>query len=194
LTLLLLGTVFAVPTSREVLLRKLVAAANERPTHPVRYEPAYVRLSYPGGDVPSDTGVCTDEVIRVYRAVGIDLQKDVHEDVVANPGAYIASMRPGQRKADANIDHRRVPMLRVFFRRNAESLPTTQNPDDYVPGDIVTWDLGRGLTHIGLVVDQKSLLRRRYKILHNIGAGPKIDDSLFDWKITGHFRYYGVGH
>lgn len=177
---------------REQFTRRLVAAAIERSRVHVRYVPGYVRMPYPSGDVPADTGVCTDEIIRIYRAVGIDLQKGVHEDMVRNFGAY---PRFWNRTApDSNIDHRRVPNLIVFFGRNGETLPKSQNPSDYRPGDIVTWDLGRGLTHIGMVVDRKPLGHDRYEILHNIGNGPEIEDVLFNWKITGHFRYYGPKH
>jgi uncharacterized protein YijF (DUF1287 family) len=170
-------------------LSNLSSAAIERTQHVVRYDPAYVRLPYPGGDVPADTGVCTDEVIRAYRAVGIDLQKEVHEDMAANFSAY--PRKWGRREPDPNIDHRRVPNLMVFFSRKGEVLPITDRAEDYSPGDLVTWDLGRGLTHIGMVVDKKTVFSRRYMIVHNIGAGPKLEDVLFDWKITGHYRYFG---
>jgi uncharacterized protein YijF (DUF1287 family) len=176
---------------RRNFLRQFVAAAIERTHHTVRYDGTYVRIAYPGGDVPAGTGVCTDEVIRAYRAVGIDLQKEVHEDMAANFSAYPSKWRWLRNAPDANIDHRRVPNLMVFFSRKGEVLPITNRADDYAPGDLVTWDLGRGLTHIGIVVDQKSLLRRRYMIVHNIGQGPKMEDVLFDWKITGHYRYFG---
>jgi uncharacterized protein YijF (DUF1287 family) len=176
---------------RRNFLRQFVAAAIERTHHTVRYDATYVRIAYPGGDVPAGTGVCTDEVIRAYRAVGIDLQKEVHEDMAANFSAYPSKWRWLRNATDANIDHRRVPNLMVFFSRKGEVLPITNRADDYAPGDLVTWDLGRGLTHIGIVVDQKSLLRRRYMIVHNIGQGPKMEDVLFDWKITGHYRYFG---
>jgi hypothetical protein len=175
--------------ARQTFLHRFSAAALERTQHVVRYDPAYVRLPYPGGDVPADTGVCTDEVIRAYRAVGIDLQKEVHEDMATNFSAY--PRKWGRREPDPNIDHRRVPNLMVFFGRKGESLPITDRADDYDPGDLVTWDLGGGLTHIGMVVDRKTLLTRRYMIVHNIGAGPKMEDVLFDWKITGHYRYFG---
>jgi len=175
--------------SRHALLHRFAAAALERTQHAVRYDPAYVRLAYPGGDVPADTGVCTDEVIRAYRAVGIDLQKEVHEDMAANFSAY--PRKWGRREPDPNIDPRRVPNLMVFFSRKGESLPITDRPEDYAPGDLITWDLGHGLTHIGMVVDRKALFARRYMIVHNIGAGPKLEDALFDWKITGHYRYFG---
>ncbi len=183
---------FAADIRRE-FLKKFVAAAVERTHHAVRYDPAYVRLAYPGGDVPPDTGVCTDEVIRAYRAVGVDLQKEVHEDMVVNFSAYPSQRRWGRTSPDANIDHRRVPNLMVFFSRKGEVLPISTRSGDYQPGDLVTWDLGGGATHIGMVVDQKALLSRRYMIVHNIGRGPKLEDVLFDWKITGHYRYFGPG-
>lgn len=174
---------------RQDFLRQFAAAALARTQHAVRYDSAYVRLPYPGGDVPADTGVCTDEVIRAYRAVGIDLQKEVHEDMAANFSAY--PRKWGRHEPDANIDHRRVPNLMVFFSRKGESLPITDRTEDYAPGDLVTWALGGGLTHIGIVVDRKTMFSRRYMIVHNIGAGPKMEDVLFDWKITGHYRYFG---
>lgn len=177
--------------SQKEFLRKFVAAAVERTHHVVRYDPKYVRLAYPGGDVPSDTGVCTDEVIRAYRAVGVDLQKEVHEDMVQNFSAYPSRSIWRFQHPDSNIDHRRVPNLMVFFSRKGEVLPISARTEDYQPGDLVTWDLGHGVTHIGMVVDQRSLLRRRYMIVHNIGAGPKMEDVLFDWKIIGHYRYFG---
>ena len=177
--------------SRQTFLREFAAAALDRTQHSVRYDPAYVRLNYPGGDVPAETGVCTDEVIRAYRAVGIDLQKEVHEDMAANFAAY--PRKWGRREPDPNIDHRRVPNLMVFFSRKGESLSITDRAEDYRPGDLVTWDLGRGVTHIGMVVDRKTLLTRRYMIVHNIGEGPKLEDVLFNWKITGHYRYFGPG-
>lgn len=177
------------PTKRQEFLSKLSAAAIERTHHIVRYDPGYMAIAYPGGDVPAGTGVCTDEVIRAYRAVGIDLQKEVHEDMAANFSAY--PTRWHRQGPDSNIDHRRVPNLMVFFSRKGETLPITNRAEDYAPGDLVTWDLGRGLTHIGMVVDRKTLLSRRYMIVHNIGQGPKMEDVFFNWKITGHYRYFG---
>ncbi|HKV95489.1 MAG TPA: DUF1287 domain-containing protein [Candidatus Angelobacter sp.] len=177
--------------SHKEFLRKFVAAAVERTHHVVRYDPKYVRLAYPGGDVPPDTGVCTDEVIRAYRAVGVDLQKEVHEDMVRNFSAYPSRSIWRFQHPDSNIDHRRVPNLMVFFSRKGEVLPISARADDYQPGDLVTWDLGRGVTHIGMVVDQRLPLSRRYMIVHNIGQGPKLEDVLFDWKIIGHYRYFG---
>lgn len=179
--------------SRQEFTRRLVAAAIERTHRPVRYVSAYVRIPYPGGDVPADTGVCTDELIRSYRAVGIDLQKEVHEDMMQNFAAYPNKRRWLLAHPDANIDHRRVPNLMVFFQRKGETLSITGRADDYAPGDLVTWDLGGNVPHIGIVVDQKSRSSGRYMVVHNIGEGPKMEDVLFNWKITGHYRYVGPG-
>src|SRR5262252_2008784 len=170
--------------ARHGFLKKLVAAAEERTHHTVRYDPAYVRIPYPGGDVPEDTGVCTDEVIRSYRAVGIDLHKEVHEDMEKNVSAYWRPRRWLARRPDTNIDHRRVPNLMVFFSRKGESLAITQVSADYLPGDIVTWDLGGHVPHIGIVVDEQSAEGGRHLIVHNIGQGPQREDVLFAWKIT----------
>jgi uncharacterized protein len=177
-------------STRQQFLNQLVSAAIERTGHPVRYEPAYVRIPYPGGDVPADTGVCTDEIIRAYRVVGIDLQKEVHEDMVANFAAYPRKWRWLSGKPDSNIDHRRVPNLMVFFQRKGESLPITSQAQDYNPGDLVTYDLGGNVPHIAIVANQKGS-GGRYQIVHNIGQGPTMEDVLFHWKITGHYRYYG---
>jgi hypothetical protein len=178
---------------RKEFLKRLVAAAEERTHHAVRYDGTYVRIPYPGGDVPADTGVCTDEVIRSYRAVGIDLQKEVHEDMEQNFSAYPRKWRWLSGHPDTNIDHRRVPNLMVFFSRKGETLGITQRAEDYSPGDIVTWDLGGNVPHIGIVVDQKSAADGRFMVVHNIGQGPKMEDVLFRWKITGHYRYFGPG-
>src|SRR5512135_2780696 len=154
-------------TSRQQFLDKLVAAAIERTHHVVRYDPGYVRISYPGGDVPADTGVCTDEVIRAYRSLGIDLQQKVHEDMLRNFEKYPRAWNLS--RPDSNIDHRRVPNLQTFFRRRGEVAPSSQNPADYVPGDLVTWDLGGGVPHIGIVVSRRSADGKRWMIVHNIG-------------------------
>src|SRR5258706_12904644 len=131
-----------VSASRRDFLRRLVSAATERTNHAVRYDPAYVRIPYPNGDVPAGTGVCTDEVIRSYRALGVDLQKEVHEDMQRNFSAYPNQRRWTLARTDTNIDHRRVPNLQVFFSRKGESLPVTSNESDYKPGELVTWNLG----------------------------------------------------
>jgi uncharacterized protein YijF (DUF1287 family) len=190
--LVLAGVLVAIPNlclpeAQNELLRNLVAAAVERTHHQVRYVSDYVRIRYPGGDVPADTGVCTDEIIRSYRAVGIDLQKEVHEDMMRNFAVY---PHRWLRRPDSNIDHRRVPNLMVFFARKGSELPISQRVQDYSPGDLVAWDLGGGVTHIGIVVDRKES-GERYMIVHNIGRGPQMEDVLFDWKIIGHYRYFG---
>lgn len=177
--------------ARRQFLERLVAAAVERTKHQVAYTSAYVHLDYPGGDVPAGTGVCSDEIIRSYRAVGVDLQKEVHEDIAKNWSAYPAREKWGQTHPDTNIDHRRVPNLMVFFSRKGVALPVTRRPEDYSPGDLVTWDLGGNVPHIGMVVSAKSVDNARHLIVHNVGEGPKMEDVLFAWKITGHYRYFG---
>jgi len=178
------------PSSGSEFLDRLAEAAVERTTREVRYDPTYFVIPYPNGDVPEAVGVCTDEVIRSYRKLGVDLQKEVHEDISKNFSAY--PKKWGLKKPDTNIDHRRVPNLMVFFERQGASLPVTQNARDYKPGDVVTWDLGGGLTHTGLVVNVFSEADpERLLIVHNIGAGPKMEDVLFNWTITGHYRYEG---
>ena len=174
--------------AHQQFLKRLVVAAKERTLHQVRCVPAYVRIPYPNGDVAPDTGVCTDEIIRAYRAVGVDLQQEVHRDMEQHFSAY--PRRWGSVHTDTNIDHRRVPNLMVFFSRKGEALPITANVSDYAPGDLVTWDLGGGVPHIGIVVDEKAA-SGRFMIVHNIGQGPKREDVLFNWKITGHYRYFG---
>jgi uncharacterized protein YijF (DUF1287 family) len=159
--------------TREAFLHQLSVAAIERTSHSVRYVSSYARIPYPGGDVPADTGVCTDEIVRIYRAVGVDLQKEVHEDMVANFALYPHHWQADIARPDSNIDHRRVPNLMVFFSRKGESLPTTSRAEDYSTGDLVTWDLGRGVPHIGIVIDKIAAGTGRHMIVHNIGAGPK---------------------
>jgi len=153
----------------------------------VQYDPAYVQIAYPNGDVPANKGVCTDVVIRAYRKLGIDLQKEVHEDMKANFNKYPKNW--GLSRPDKNIDHRRVPNLMTFFSRYGTVKKITQNAGDYQPGNIVCWDLGNGLTHIGIVSRQKSKDKQRYLIIHNIGAGQVSEDCLFDWKVIGYYSY-----
>lgn len=153
----------------------------------VIYDPGYYSIEYPNGDVPKDKGVCTDVIIRVYRKMGIDLQKEVHEDMKANFHVYPKNW--GLTSTDRNIDPRRVPNLMIFFERKGEVKPLSKNPSDYSPGDIVCWDLGGGLTHIGIVANQKSADKNRHLIVHNIGAGQVIEDMLFNFTIIGHYKY-----
>jgi len=155
----------------------------------VRYDPSYFRLDYPGGDVPADRGVCTDVIIRAYRKLGIDLQRAVHEDMRAHFGEYPRHW--GLQRTDRNIDHRRVPNLMTFFRRHGTVLPRSRDAADYRPGDIVCWNLGGGTTHIGIVSRQRSADGTRPLIIHNIGAGQVLEDSLFQYRIIGHYRYGG---
>lgn len=166
---------------------KLVSAALARTKAAVRYDPAYVSIPYPNGDVPADTGVCTDVVIRSYRALGFDLQKLVHEDMKANFAAYPRDW--GLSRTDTNIDHRRVPNLRTYFKRRGESLPVTQNPADYQAGDLITCTVAGRLPHIAIVVPSPDGGERPW-IVHNIGAGPKLEDRLFEFPLTGHYRYH----
>lgn len=159
---------------------RLVEAALFRTTQTVRYDPAYVVLDYPGGDVPADTGVCTDVVVRSYRALGIDLQPLVHEDMKASFSAYPKLW--GLTRPDKNIDHRRVPNLETFFKRHGGKV--TEEDAAFLPGDLVTWDLnGNGLWHIGIVVGPDTFV-------HNIGAGPVLETGLRQWTIVGHYRYH----
>lgn len=153
----------------------------------VTYDPAYIVIAYPNGDVPSDKGVCTDVVIRAYRKMGIDLQKEVHEDMKLNFNKYPKNW--GLKSTDRNIDHRRVPNLMTFFARHGYVKKITYNPEDYKPGNIVCWDLGKGITHIGIVSNKKSLDKKRYLIVHNIGEGQVLEDCLFEFKIIGHYQY-----
>jgi uncharacterized protein YijF (DUF1287 family) len=166
---------------------KLSESALELTKDHVLYDPAYFTIGYPNGDVPKNKGVCTDVIIRAYRKLGIDLQKEVHEDMLAHFDLYPGNW--GLSQPDKNIDHRRVPNLMVFFSRNGIVKPITFNAKDYVPGDLVCWDLGDNLTHIGIVVNRKSSDEKRYLIVHNIGSGQNLADCLFDYKIIGHYQY-----
>jgi uncharacterized protein len=166
---------------------KLSEAAIELTKVHVTYDPVYYRIPYPNGDIPANRGVCTDVIIRAYRKLGIDLQKEVHEDMVRNFDKYPHYW--GMSKTDKNIDHRRVPNLMKFFVRNGIVKSVNDNPDDYLPGDLVCWNLGGGITHIGIVVDRKSDDGLRNMIVHNIGGGQVMADCLFKFKIIGHYYY-----
>ncbi|MCG3723002.1 DUF1287 domain-containing protein [Vibrio cincinnatiensis] len=170
-------------------LSALVEAAKERTNYSVAYDGSYIKIGYPNGDVPPNIGVCTDVVIRSYRKLGVDLQVLVHEDMRDNFSSYPSNRIWGLSKPDRNIDHRRVPNLQVFFRRNGQSLPISAEGLSYKAGDIVTWVLPGNLPHIGIVTNELSGDKKRRLIVHNIGSGPVLADMLFDFKITGHFRY-----
>lgn len=156
----------------------------------IKYDPAYTRIAYPNGDVAADRGVCTDVLIRAYRKLGIDLQKEVHEDMKANFSLYPSRKTWGLKTTDRNIDHRRVLNLQTFFTRKGQSLPVSNKASDYRVGDLVTWDLGGGIAHIGIVVDRKTS-NGRPLVVHNYGGGQVSEDILFRYKITGHYRYGG---
>ncbi|MFH7004449.1 DUF1287 domain-containing protein [Flavobacterium bizetiae] len=156
----------------------------------IDYDPAYFSIEYPNGDVPKNKGVCTDVIIRSYRKLGIDLQKEVHEDMIKNFSVYPNLQKWGMTKTDTNIDHRRVPNLEIFFERKGEKLPVTQNPKDYKTGEMVTWLISNKLPHIGIVTSKKSKDGKRNLIVHNVGNGQVLQDCLFEYKIVGHYRYW----
>ena len=164
---------------------QLVRSAREQVGVTLGYDPRYRQLAYPGGDVPAETGVCTDVVIRALRAQRIDLQKEVHEDMRTQFDAYPRHW--GLTRPDRNIDHRRVPNLMTFFKRRGHGLPLSRDVTAYRPGDIVTWDLGRNTPHIGIVSDRKTT-GGEPMIIHNIGAGAREEGGLFAYRITGHYR------
>ena len=153
----------------------------------VVYDPGYFSISYPNGDVPKGKGVCTDVVIRAYRKLGIDLPKEVHEDMKKNFSKY--PQKWGLKKTDPNIDHRRVPNLQVFFTRFGKSLEVTDKASDYKTGDLVTWMINDKMPHIGIVTNRKSADGKRNLIVHNVGAGQVLEDCLFQYKITGHYQF-----
>lgn len=165
----------------------IVAAARAQVGVTVHYDPAYRKLGYPGGDVEPERGVCTDVIVRSLRAArALDLQRRVHEDLAANWDAYPHPARWGLSKPDPNIDHRRVPNLMTWFKRSGYSRTVTRAAVDYLPGDVVAWDLGRGILHIGIVSDLKS--DGVPLVIHNIGAGAREEDILFRYTIIGHYR------
>lgn len=169
-------------------LEKINAGAIEQTTQTTSYDASYVKLDYPNGDVPLNTGVCADVVVRSFRKAGIDLQKELHEDMKKNFAKY--PKKWGARRPDPNIDHRRVPNLMTWFDRQGKTRPATRDTKDYLPGDVVAWELDNGLPHIGMVSKIKVEGMERYAVVHNIGLGARIEDVLFAWKITGHYRYF----
>jgi uncharacterized protein YijF (DUF1287 family) len=168
---------------------KLSNAAIQIIDKDVVYTPDYVKLKYPNGDVPAKTGVCTDVIIRAYRKLNIDLQKEVHEDMVANFTKYPNLKKWGLKTTDKNIDHRRVPNLEVFFGGKGKTLLITQNANDYKTGEIVTWMINDKLPHIGIITHLKSKDGKRNLIVHNLGGGQVLEDCLFSYTIVGHFKY-----
>ena len=176
------------PISDSPQIKKVVDSAIEQTRQTFEYDPSYTKLDYPNGDVPLERGVCADVIVRAFRNAGVDLQKEVHEDMASHFAAYPAKW--GARKPDSNIDHRRVPNLMTLFERRARSVPITRKPSDYNPGDVVAWELDNHLLHIGLVTDAVAGGTPNYLVVHNIGAGAKIEDVLMAWKIIGHYRMW----
>lgn len=164
----------------------IAAAARAQVGVTTDYDPAYVRLDYPNGDVPAHTGVCADVVVRALRAIGVDLQRALHEDMRAHFDQY--PIRWGLERPDRNIDHRRVPNLSTFFERRGLALPPSEDPADYHAGDIVAWELDNGLPHIGIVLARQAG-DARPRVVHNIGAGAQVEDVLFVFNRTGHYRW-----
>ena len=178
----------AVSVEVKPALRPVINSALEQTGQTTVYDPAYIKLDYPGGDLAIERGVCADVIVRAFRKGGVDLQKEVHEDMAHSFAMY--PNRWGLKAPDTNIDHRRVPNLMTYFKRRDKSLPITANAKDYEPGDVVAWDLGGGLTHIGIVVNLRAQGSDRYYIVHNIGAGARLEDVLFAWRQIGHYRYF----
>ena len=168
----------------------LVDAALYRTTQEVRYDGRYISIPYPNGDVPANIGVCTDVLVRSYRALGIDLQQLVHQDMAANFSAYPSKRIWGLTRTDRNIDHRRVPNLQTFFSRHGQVLPISQDGADYQAGDIVSWMLPGNLPHIGILVPAPDGNGNTPWVVHNIGYGPRRENMLFDYPITGHYRFH----
>jgi uncharacterized protein YijF (DUF1287 family) len=167
---------------------ELVAAARAQVGVTLFYDPSYQQIAYPMGDVPLERGVCSDVVIRSFRAVGVDLQQELHRDMKRDFAAYPKNW--GLVRPDRNIDHRRVPNLATWFKRQGYALPVTENAADYRPGDIVTWILGSRQPHIGIVSDRRSEDGARPLVIHNIGWGAREEDALFSYSVTGHFRLF----
>ncbi len=176
------------PVKAPPQLKQLVDAAVAQSKVTTGYDPAWVKIAYPNGDVPQETGVCSDVVVRAFRKTGIDLQKEVHEDMKRAWSVY--PKRWGANGTDTNIDHRRVLNLMTYLDRQAKSLPVTNDRADYLPGDVIAWQLSDGVEHIGLLTNQWSEPDKHYLVVHNIGAGARIEDVLLAWKIIGHYRYF----
>jgi uncharacterized protein YijF (DUF1287 family) len=179
------------PAAPETLATKreqLVNAALAQVGVTTNYDPEYVKLSYPGGDVPIDRGVCTDVVIRALRKVNVDLQVLVHDDKKKSPEAYPREW--GKSPLDANIDHRRVPNLMVLFKHEGKQQPLSRSGADYLPGDIVVWRLPSGLLHVGLVTDRLAPGTSRPLMVHNIGEGAQCEDVLFRFALVAHYRWF----
>lgn len=188
-SLLVLAASLYGQSGEDLFAERLASAALSLTQQEVVYDPAYYSIDYPNGDVPSHRGVCTDVVIRAYRLLDIDLQREVHEDMVAHFQLYPAIW--GLSRPDSNIDHRRVPNLMKYFERFGTEKAITSRAADYLPGDIVCWNLGGGITHIGILIRNSSHTGSRPLVVHNIGGGQVVEDCLFDFRIIGHYIYNG---
>ena len=180
---------FTVKRTTNTFEEKLSEAAISIIDPSIDYDPAYFSIKYPNGDIPENKGVCTDVIIRCYRKLNIDLQKEVHEDMAANFSEYPNLKKWGMTKTDTNIDHRRVPNLEVFFERKGIKLPVSEDAKDYKTGEIVTWMINEKLPHIGIITNKKSEDGKRNLIVHNVGGGQVLEDCLFEYKIVGHYSY-----
>lgn len=181
-------TVAPLPAKASPQLKQLLEAAAAQSKVTTGYDPSWVKIAYPNGDVPQETGVCSDVVVRAFRKTGIDLQKEVHEDMTRAWSVY--PKRWGANGTDTSIDHRRVLNLMTYFDRQAKSLPITDDRADYLPGDVIAWQLSEGVEHIGILTNYRSEADQHYLIVHNIGSGARIEDVLLAWKIIGHYRYF----
>ena len=176
------------PPDTSPQLKEFIAAAIEQSKVTTGYDPAWVKIDYPNGDVPIDTGVCSDVIVRAFRKVGIDLQQEVHEDMTRAWSEY--PRKWGAAGTDTSIDHRRVLNLTTYFGRQGKGVRVTNVRADYLPGDVVAWELSAGVEHIGILTNLSSESDNHYLIVHNIGLGAKIEDVLMTWKIIGHYRYF----
>jgi uncharacterized protein YijF (DUF1287 family) len=176
------------PANSSPQVKQLIDGAVSQAGVTTGYDPSYSKIQYPNGDVPIDTGVCSDVLVRAFRKAGVDLQKEVHEDMTRAWDEY--PKRWGMSGPDSNIDHRRVLNLMKYFERAGKSVPITDEPDDYLPGDIVAWDLGGGTYHVGMVTNMLSETQRECLIVHNIGGGTRVEDVLLNWTIKGHYRFF----
>lgn len=177
----------AVSNAQKNFQQQLADSALTLTKQSVRYDPAYFSIPYPNGDVPADRGVCTDVVIRAYRKLGIDLQREIHEDMRGNFDLYPKNW--GLKAPDRNIDHRRVPNLMTYFGRHGKAMPVKKDAANYLPGDIICWDLGGGTTHIGIVSNKLTQQGSHYLVVHNIGSGQVLEDFLTKYRVIGHYRY-----
>lgn len=184
---LLAGSLCSQEVASKETNREIVAAARKQIGVTTRYVPDYIAIAYPGGDVPKETGVCTDVVIRALRGTGHDLQKLLHEDMKSHFSSYPKIW--GLKRTDRNIDHRRVPNLKTFFKRRGKSLSVTRKKENYHSGDLVTCTVAGNRPHI-MIVSNKKNARGVPLVIHNIGSGAKEEDRLFDFPITGHYRYF----